>query len=267
MERGIGIMAIAMALVLSVGLGAASTTIIQTTSNTVGSALINENFAGGHTFEMEQIQNAGTLSVSKVLNTMPAILGPGINAMGTKTVIGTGATTVIENMVEGGINWQLSDPSNPNSWYVASPTDVSTAYISEGVSNTGTINIVKNFNNPYDWKLDESKTIFGTGSTTISKTVGWWSVTNDPNNVLPNENTKMAIGITFFDPQTSYTVGGVYTDGAAKISNIAFPTVGTNPFVPCPTNIPLTSPNLFTDTISTQLPFTYTELVKVNPQN
>ena len=64
MERGIGIMAIAMALVLSVGLGAASTTIIQTTSNTVGSALINENFAGGHTFEMEQIQNAGTLSVS-----------------------------------------------------------------------------------------------------------------------------------------------------------------------------------------------------------
>lgn len=250
---------IAAISLLLIGLAAADT---QTSVNwnIEGDTFLAQNYVGGHTFDAAIIDNLGTTNgFFGTFATPNTVAGQsGIDAEGRLDFEATGVTDFVENMVEGGLNWQ----NDGSGWTMGTPTDVATAYIFERITNEGSLDVVKQFENPFDWKLMETKAVSGTGDTTIGKKIGWWT------NSLGGQATQVQADVTFKVPldSVSLTGGLISTDTKPAQPGLStFPIVDTI-YGLCTYDAPTTGINTWSWAGQTDNPFTFTENVWINPQ-
>ena len=257
MKNAIYIGAISLVLLIGMAVGDTQT---QANWNIQGDTFIAQNYIGGHTFDTFIIDNLGTTNgMAGTYATPNTVAGQsGTNAQGVVDFTTTGTTDFVEVMVEGGLNWQ-----NPGSgWSIANPPDVATGYIRERIQNDATLDVEKHFANPFDWKVTETKTVSGTGSTTIGKEIGWWS------NSVGGDATRVQAGLEFKVPLdvVHITDGVISTDTRG-----AQPGLSTFPIVDktyglCSYTPPAASGiNTYSWTGITNNPFTFTEEVFINP--
>jgi len=248
-----------ISLVLLVGMAAANTQ-TQATWDIQGDTRLAQNYIGGHTFDTFIIDNLGTTNgLTSTAATPNTVAGQwGTDAMGLVDFTASGTTDFVEVMVEGGLNWQ-----NPGTgWVLANPTDVATGYIKERIQNTGNLDVFKQFENPFDWKLMEHKEVSGTGTTTIGKEIGWWS------NTQGGDATRVQADLEFKVPLDAVhiTDGLVSTDTRGAQPGLStFPTVDQL-YTLCTYTPPAASGiNTYKWVGTTNNPYTFEENVFINP--
>jgi len=188
----------------------AMATTIDTWIDVDGTSYFEKSFEAGHVRFNEVITNDESLKMHEHIYAFPVSTDddgnpvPSTGVYESKHIDVKGTTSFYEWAEIGGQNWQKEG----GGWHVEEPlTDVITAYIEETINNNGEMTITKILSSKGDWNLEEVKWADGKGDIEITKNVGFWTNTIDPD---PADKTELWITQEYHTDDEDFTDHGYF---------------------------------------------------------
>lgn len=154
-----------------------------------------------------------TKIVSLMAIMMAVLAVPAFAATDIRVAINTnGLTSINEYTSVGGYDWS---EARGQRWQ-------DTAYIHEGVMNDGSLMFVKEVFNPTQWMLSESKQMEGSGLTSITKQVSWWTEDSHVVEGVMKYPTVASI-YTYFETNTLTDIEEVHNVADSTVTDPKYP--------------------------------------------